>query len=563
MARIVKNTENVLLSCNIITKYSDGTSSTLNIKEEDEVTDLRYRVGELIIPISGRVSAINFTCPKITRVNLNKPLDNFSKDVKIKSIVIDKSEDYESDVVAIPAEDLMGEEGESTVDSISVLADVKVTMDMEYTDGSVVNQDLEIGDVIKDAVIMTSPKKPDLTGIFKLVAWAYKATKTGVNVTGVYLRSLTGVTQNVSFERFISFTEADSANVSDPSSLVEISEALNGSETGEVFATLGVDVAIPDRPDGKITTTLIALGKTLNIDLNGHKITTKAYAFYVNGGELNISDSTGKGGIICTEGDKKAYPAVYVNGGVCNMTGGLIDTTQAITPEGSENWLYGVVCSNDGVFNMTGGTMKIKGASGISITNGTASGAGASFIIGGDSKITSTECAAIYLADNKSLVIKDNAVIEGGMVLRMGDISIEGNATVNGHRNKDIVYPLGEQVVLSGVGAPEAPILALTGIYNSSLGNDMNINIAKTAKVNGYLKNGIDIAMINTLYDQNVDIDIEDKKSINAKSSKWNIYTHDELAELAAEAGKTLAPENSTTNLTIKANGKIVYPENS
>jgi hypothetical protein len=194
MARIVKNTENVLLSCNIITKYSDGTSSTLNIKEEDEVTDLRFRVGELIIPISGRVSAINFTCPKITRVNLNKPLDNFSKDVKIKSIVIDKSEDYESDVVTIPAEDLMGEEGESTVDSISVLADVKVTMDMEYTDGSVVNQDLEIGDVIKDAVIMTSPKKPDLTGTFKLVAWAYKATKTGVDVTGVYLRSLTGVT---------------------------------------------------------------------------------------------------------------------------------------------------------------------------------------------------------------------------------------------------------------------------------------------------------------------------------------------------------------------------------
>ena len=562
MARIVKNTVNTVLSCNIVTNYENNSSTVNTLKVDDVVENFRYKKGDTIETISGRISKINYDCKRITRVNLNKPTDNFSKDVKVDSIEIDSSEDYESNVVKIPVSDIAGYEGESEISNVTVLAKAKVTMKMEYTDSSIVDQDLEVGDVLEDCVIMTSPKKADLTGVFKIVSWSYTYTNSIPNINGVYLKALSnGKTTNVQFEKFISFEEADSTDVSNPSSLYEISEALNSSETGEVFASLGVDVKIPDREDGKITTTAIPAGKTLNLDLNGHTITTKAYAFYVNGGELNISDTSGKGSIVCTFGDKKAYPAVYVNNGVCNMTGGLIDTTKAEVPEGSENWLYGVVCSNDGVFNMTGGTMKIQGASGISITNGTASGEGARFTIGGTAKIESVESAAIYLADNKSVTIKDNAVITGGMVLRMGDISIEDNAVVNGHKDKSKVFPLGEQVVLSGVGAPEAPILALTGVYGSALGNDLNINIAKTAKVNGYIKNGIDIAFVNTLYDQKVDVNIENKNSVSAVNKKWDVYTHDELAALVTATGKTLAAEAHSTDLTIKVNGKTEYPE--
>ena len=121
-------------------------------------------------------------------------------------------------------------------------------------------------------------------------------------------------------------------------------------------------------------------------------------------------------------------------------------------------------------------------------------------------------------------------------------------------------YPLGKLVCESGVDASEAAILALTGCYNSALGNDMNITIAKTAKVNGHISNAIDIATIDTLYDQVVNVDIEDIKSITAANEAWNIYDHDELAAMATEQGKTLKPKAHDTDLTITVNGEVVYP---
>ena len=563
MARMVKNTVSTVLSCNIITKYEDNTSVANSIKVDDVVENFKYKDGDDIKTISGRISDINFVCNRITRVNITKPVNSFSSDVKVGSISIDSSEDYESNVVSISSSDILGYESESNIVSASTVVTGKVTMDMEYTDGSIVNQDIEIGDVLKDSVILTSPKKTDITGDFKIVAWSYNVKNVIPTINGAYLKSLKdGRVANYQFERFISFTEATSVNVSNNSSLIDINKALTSSETGEVYAQLDVDVTIPKRADGKITTTLIGAGKTLNIDLNGHELSTQAYAFYVSGGVLNISDTSGNGKIECTYASNSgAYPAIFVTtNGECNMSGGIIDTTNVDTSEGGHNWLYGVACSGNGIFNMTGGKMIIGGAAGISITNGTASGGGAKFTIGGNANITSVGSAAVYLADNKSVVVKDNAVIEGGMVLRMGDITIEGNAVINGHKSTDPIYPLGKQVVLSGVGSPESAILALTGCYNSSLGNDLNITIDSNAKVNGYIKNAIDIATLNTLYDQKVVVDIKNKNSITAVEKKWNVYSHDELSAMATAEGKTLAAEAKTTDLTIKVNGVIEYP---
>jgi uncharacterized Zn-binding protein involved in type VI secretion len=222
--------------------------------------------------------------------------------------------------------------------------------------------------------------------------------------------------------------------------------------------------------------------------------------------------------------------------------------------------MYGVVCSGDGVFNMTGGEIITQAAAGISITNGTASGSGAQFNIGGNAKITAKDCCAIYLADNKSVNISENAVINGGIVARMGDINVTGKAVVNGFPAGTEIYPLGKLVCESGCEKANAPILALTGCYKSALGNDMNINITKNAKVNGFIDNAIDIATINTLYEQVVNVNIESSRNINAPAKVWNIYDHAALAEMAAEQGKTLALEKVTTDLTVMVNGKPEWP---
>ena len=44
-------------------------------------------------------------------------------------------------------------------------------------------------------------------------------------------------------------------------------------------------------------------------------------------------------------------------------------------------------------------------------------------------------------------------------------------------------------------------------------------------------------------------------------ADKWNMYDHAELAEMASAQDKVLPAETTTTDLTIKMDGKQVYPE--
>ena len=562
MARLINNSVSPLVCAKIVTNLEDGSKLTKILRVGDMVENLRYIVNDEMKSVTGRITAITTTITRVSSVNSKNVVDYFTKDVQLKSIIVDTSEQYYSNIITVPAKEIVEDEGVENVIKVDHIAYPIITMDMEYTDGTITKQELEVNDVIGDVVILNDQAgKGDITGVFRVSALYYNITRSVPQILGLWLVPVEGGTGiRVTWNRIISFEEESHANVTDPTSLKAITTALN--EADVVYAKLDVDVTIPKRDDGKITTTMINSGKTLNIDLGGHEISTLAYAFYVNGGTLNISDSSSGGKIEGTfNTSKAAYPVIFVSKGTCNMSGGTIDTTNVdTTEEGSANYLYGVACSNDGIFNMSGGKMVIGGAAGISITNGTASGEGAKFTIGGNSSIKSIDCAAVYLADNKSVVIKDNAVISGGIVARMGDISIEDNAVVYGHSENDNTYPLGIQVVTSGVGSPTAPILALTGVYNSSLGNDMNISIAKSARIKGYIDDAINIATINTRYDQKVNVDIESKNSLSYKRYPWKVYTHDELAELAAAEGKALGAETNTTDLTINMDDTKVYP---
>lgn len=560
MARLINNSVNPETAIKMVIHFEDGTSSEKLIRINDEVENLRYIENEELKEVSGIVDKIGTNVTKVTGVKPYKVEDYFAKDVAFRTITVDASEHFDSQLVSFPVREIVEDEGITNVTKIDFIPYPIVKMNMEYTDGSSNIVELVVGDVLSEFIGFNDKKL--IQGTYRIDAMYYTCPKSIPDIQGFYLVPFEGGNAiKIKFEQIISFEKKTSAIVDDSTSLKAISEALAASEDGEVFATLGVDVEIPPRTDGRITTTMIDSGKTLNLDLNGHKINTIAYALYVNGGELNISDSTGEGKIECTKLGA-AYPGVFVAaGGTCNMDGGIIDTTAGGPgTEETPNWMYGVVCSGDGTFNMTGGEIVTQDAAGISITNGTASGAGAQFIIGGTAKITSKDCCAIYLADNKSVVVKDKAEINGGIVARMGDIRIEDNAKVNGFKADAEIYPLGKLVCESGCENANAPILALTGCYNSDLGNDMNIFIGKNAKVYGFIDDGIDIATINTKFDQTVTVEIENAKSIVAPKNAWNIYNHATLAEMATEQGKTLPAETSTTTLTITIAGEGVYP---
>ena len=563
MARVVKNTDAQQIVCEVITTFTNGSKSSRSFKVGDIVEGLRYIENETVKTVTGKVTKINTFIEKVTKVNLNSPEDYFSKDVSIKSIIFDASEQYESKLVSVNPREIVEDEGVLDVARVDVVCHPIVTMDIEYTDGTIANQELEIGDVLTDVVVMSgTPGTEDITGDFRVKAFNYTALNNAPKLIGAYLVPLEGgVAVLAPFKNFIRFEEKAHADIEDPTTFIsDLYAALESAEDGVAYAQLGVDVEIPKRDDGRITAIFVEEGQELNVDLNGHTLDCQAYAFYVAGGTLNISDTTGEGGIK-THIKNVAYPAVMcLSGGTVNMDSGIIDTTGADLEGEDYNWTYGVVCSGDGVFNMTGGTIKTAAASGISITNGTASGEGAQFILGGNSVLESESCAAIYLADNKRVVIKDNARIKGGIVARMGDIQILDHAVVESP-DPDKVEPLGEQVMLSGVACPAAAFLALTGIYGSDLGNDMNVFVAKTAKLTGLTDHALDIATINTKFDQKVDVVVENANSLVAVADQWYVYNHDELAEIVTrDTGKTLAPETKTTDLKITVNGEVVYP---
>ena len=563
MARVVKNTDAQLFVCEVITTFTNGSKSSRTFRVGDVVEGLRYIESETLKTVSGKVTKLNVFIEKVTKVNLNNVVDYFDKDVTLRSIVVDASEQYESKVVSINPREIVEDEGVLDVARVDVVVHPVVTMDIEYTDGTIANQELEIGDVLADVVAMSgTPGTADITGDFRVKAFNYNVVNNAPKLVGAYLVPLEGgEAKLVPFSNFIRFEEKAHADIEDPTTFVsDLYAALESAEDGVAYAQLGVDVEIPKRDDGRITAIFVEEGQELNVDLNGHDIDCQAYAFYVTGGTLNISDPTGKGSIK-THIKNVAYPAVMcLAGGTVNMDSGIIDTTNADLEGEDYNWTYGVVCSGDGVFNMTGGTIKTAAASTISITNGTASGEGAQFIIGGDSKLETEACAAIYLADNKKVVIKDNAYVKGGIVARMGDIQILDHAVVESP-DPDKVEPLGEQVMLSGVACPAAAFLALTGIYGSDLGNDMNVFVAKSAKLKGLTDHALDIATINTKFDQKVDVAIESEGSLVALADKWYVYNHDELAEIVTrDTGKTLAPETKSTDLKITVAGEVVYP---
>ncbi len=345
-------------------------------------------------------------------------------------------------------------------------------------------------------------------------------------------------------------------------SLGEISKMFTEGVTS-VNAKLNADITVPARDDGKISTTMVSDGQKVTLDLNGHHIDTQAYAMYVNtGGELIIEDTSGEG-VITTSLSGVTYPAVYNNGGKVTMNSGTIDTRhpgEDVPFADNNNWMYGIVCSGDGIFEMNGGTIHTDAASCISITNGTSSGEGAQFIIGGDAHLITDNSAAIYLADNKSVIIKDNAVVEGGIIARMGTIEIKDNAKViNEHTEFD---DYGTFLVSSGVVAAAPAVIGLVGCYKTNAGvNDMDIIVSGNATVESATAEGIVIDRLDTLYDQVVNVTVEDSNNITVPEGfdKVKVREHEELAEIAAASGKTLPDKKVETDVTVTVDGTVVY----
>jgi len=559
MARVVKIVSNSSVLLNIVTSFEDGSMSVKTIGIGDTVENLRYIENEEVKVVTGVVKDIVYTSvtPNTSKAN---PTDTFASDMKVSTVVIDASEQYQSNVINVPVMEIVEDEGVEEVTSVHAYPKLNVTLDITYTNNTTENKDLEVGDILDGVVIMSGvPGTADITGKYTISSFLYTYTNKVFSVVGFNLADNTGKNVKTTWDRVIRFQEVPHVDVSGEG-LSSLAALINDPNTTEVAAVLTGDVEIPTRDDGKITTVMVPEGKTVTLDLNGHDLVCDGYALYSTGGTIIIDDSTGKGTIRTRS--HKTYGALYSNGGKVIINSGKIDTSTDTDAE-DPNYMYGVVLSNDAVLEMNGGEVHTVEASGASITNGTAGGAGAVFKIGGDAKLTADACYAVYLADNKAVQVTDNAVVEG-ICARMGDIIVDGNGVVHNNIPEDKIGDFGAYMAnYNGVEALRPGILVMAGMYNSANtgSNDCNVSISGNGKVSSDTGEAVVVCKVESKYNQKVVVDVAKQANLTSANGydKVKVYEFEECAELAAASGKTIT-KTSTVDLTVNVDGSKVYP---
>lgn len=557
MARVVKIVPNANIWLDIVTKFEDTTSSTKTLKVGDTIEGLRWIEDESIKTVTGIVKEINYTPAGGNSTKAN-PTDTLSSDVKFTTLVVDASSEYQSNIVTLPINEIVEDEGVFNVVKVDAVPQLNVTLSIEYTDGTTENSDLSVGDILDNVTIMGSaPGKPDITGKFTIKSFVYAVSKGALDVLGFNLENASG---NViaTWKKIIKFKEIPNVKVSGEG-LAAVAELLE-SDDPEVEVIFAGDVVVPDREDGRITTVFVPEGKTLDVDLAGHTLDVAGYAFYSTGGTIVINDSTGEG-VIKTR-SHNTYGALYSKNGKIIINGGKIDTSTD-TDEEDPNYMYGVVLAGSGTLEMNGGEIHTVAASGAAITNGTAEGAGAVFTFAGDSKLRSDKSYAIYMADNKTVIVKDNAYIEG-ICMRMGDVIIQDNAQVVNVIKEEDLDDFGAYMAnYNGVYACRPGIIAMCGMYQSvgTGTNDINITIKDNALVTSGIGEALGICKVSAKYDQIVNVTID--KAANVKGADGyediHVYEFEECQELAAASGKTIT-KGSEVTVSVSVDEEPVYP---
>lgn len=338
-------------------------------------------------------------------------------------------------------------------------------------------------------------------------------------------------------------------------SIEDITAAINESPDDVVDIKYGADIIVPDRTDGKITTIFIPVGKKVVVNLNNHSHDCAAYAYYVNGGELVVK---GKG-TIKTRMLGVAYSAIANYGGKVTLQDNVvIDTRVADKPEDQDNWMYGVTCFKGGTATIKDNVIIHTDAASAISTNGSATTGAGNFYISDNVALIADLCSAVYMASMDVVHVTGNAIISGGMILRMGHVTLQDNAKVVNNGFGDKADDFGKYIPTSNgpCALNEAAIFNAAGTYKPNtpdLGNDLVLTIKDNATVTCATGDGVVIGDVGTGYDQKVRV-------VSDKNVDWRVYSHDELADICTASGATLKPKTVNTDIQITVEGEVVFP---
>lgn len=176
MARIVNTTITPVITANIQTVMNDGSISNMSFKKDDILTDMRYIENKDIVKISGRVSRINYTIlPTVrTYTELAKLRTNFASDVCMNTVDIDSSEKYNSNIITIPAREIIEKENVKDVSRIKYSLKYSANFEIELTDGTTNKFTLNEGDDIIGLEYLSDGKEVTINA--RLVAMKYNSS---------------------------------------------------------------------------------------------------------------------------------------------------------------------------------------------------------------------------------------------------------------------------------------------------------------------------------------------------------------------------------------------------
>ena len=218
MARLVRTDTKVNMSCAILTYLADGSILEKKVAVGDIIEGLRFVKNKKVETVSGKLKQIT-----LQTASSKGLVDNFSKDVKLLSMTLDASEKYSAKTVVVPAMEIVEDAGVEDVVRMGSLMTMTFEMDLVYSNGITQHQSLQVGDVLDNMVIMgLKPGDPDITGKFTVASFSYTASNNIITVTAVNLTDEDGKTASYDFNRFISFEEIITENVSSGDELVSL-----------------------------------------------------------------------------------------------------------------------------------------------------------------------------------------------------------------------------------------------------------------------------------------------------------------------------------------------------
>ena len=415
MARLIKMTNEAVLNVTVQTLFEDGSITERNLTVGDIVENLRFVKDGELVTVSGKITNINYTLPSRITFNKTKPADTFSTDVTISTIEIDASEQYASNIIVVPAIEIVEDEGVENVTRIKCVATLEFKMNMFYSNRSSVELSLKVGDRVDGVKIMTSTPGVDIVGTFDVVAFSYvrnNASKFTVN--GIVFKNI----------------EDDTVVVADLDKILQLTELM----TYESTSTTDMNTALSEARDGEViklnadidaTEELVSVeGKDITLNLSGKTFTVNSSSSsglsVKNGGTLTID---GDGAILNQtnyDSNHGSGTIAVEDGGALNFNGGTIN---AVLEDSVNNGQFGIKAVGTCDVNINGGEIN-TGWYGVSTVGDKTNDDTVITINGG--KLTSASDYAVYIP-------KGNLVVNGGELIgAAGCISCNGgNITIN------------------------------------------------------------------------------------------------------------------------------------